>query len=382
MRSVYIHVPFCARRCDYCDFATWTDRHHLTDAYVDACITQIRAEVREPVNSVFFGGGTPTLVPAGRIVEMLDAIPLAPGAEVTVETNPETIDAASAIELAEAGVTRMSVGMQSGVPHVLESLGRRHDPATVALAVAAIRDAGIAHCNVDLIYGADRESLADWEISLNAALALPIDHISAYALTIEPGTPLATLVSAGERAEADDDAQADKYLLAEDRLSAAGFQNYEISNWAKPGGTCAHNLGYWQGGTVIPIGCAAHGYDGTRRMWTVRTPDRFIECIRDNRSPIAGEEVLTDHQRARERLMLELRTGAGTQVPATETLDTLVYDGLLVPVRGAPGTYQLTVRGKLLANAVTIELLDAFDRAANESGDLAGENLTLRPVSS
>lgn len=382
MRSVYAHIPFCAHRCDYCDFATWTDRHHLIDAYVEACITHIRSEVREPVNSVFFGGGTPTLLPAARIAQMLDAIPLAPHAEVTVETNPETIDAASARELAEAGVTRMSVGMQSGVQHVLESLGRRHDPAAVERAVVAIRNAGIVHCNVDLIYGADRESIADWEASLTAALALPIDHLSAYALTIEPGTPLAALVSAGERAEADDDMQADKYLLAEERLSAAGFQNYEISNWARPGGACVHNLAYWQGGTVIPIGCAAHGYDGTRRMWTVRTPDRFIECIRSGASPIAGEEVLDHEQRARERLMLELRTSEGAQVSPSETLDTLVRDELVVPVRGAAGKYQLTTRGKLLANAVTITLLEAWDHAEGARGVLAEENRPVRPVTS
>lgn len=209
---------------------------------------------------------------------------------------------------------------------------------------------------------------------LDAALALPIDHISAYALTIEAGTPLAALVTGGAREVADDDLQADKYLLAESKLSGAGYENYEISNWARAGGVCEHNLAYWTGGTVIPIGCAAHGYDGSRRMWTVRTPDRYIECVQSDTSTIAGEEQLGANGQRRERFMLQLRTRHGAEIPDSDELDEMVGDGFVVPAAQVPGRYVLSTRGKLLANAVTIALLQAWDRA--------GESEATRPVNS
>ncbi|HLF41864.1 MAG TPA: radical SAM family heme chaperone HemW, partial [Acidimicrobiia bacterium] len=261
--GVYVHVPFCARRCDYCDFATWTDRAHLMEAYAAACVADLErhyAAAAPEATSVFFGGGTPSLLPAPLLVSILEAIPRAPGAEVTVECNPDAVDPAKLAAYRAAGVNRLSFGVQSMRRHVLESLGRTHDPAGVGRAVAWARGAGFDNINVDLIYGADGESLDDWQATVDAALALDPAHVSAYALTVEPGTPLHRRIAAGEVAAPDDDDQADKYLAAVERLGAAGLESYEISNWARPGHECRHNLLYWTMGEYQGIGCAAHSH--------------------------------------------------------------------------------------------------------------------------
>ena len=367
--GVYVHVPFCASRCDYCDFATWTDRAHLVDAYVDACVADVerrRARGDLPdATSVFFGGGTPSLLPADRLVRILDAIPRAPGAEVTVECNPDSVDGDKLAVYRAGGVDRVSLGVQSMRSHVLRALGRTHDPANVARAIAAARDAGFARVSVDLIYGVPGETLDDWRATVLDALALGPDHVSAYALTVEPGTPLGRTVAAGERPAPDDDDQADKYLLADDLLASAGFAWYEISNWARPGQECRHNRLYWDGGEYVGIGCAAHGHTAGRRWWNVRTPDRYIDLVSREELVEAGGEFLDPATRADEVFALALRTRCGAPLPvahrARERVHALAADGLVVV---DDGRIRLTTRGRLLASAVTVDLLAAGAAAA------------------
>lgn len=313
--GVYVHIPFCAHRCDYCDFATWTDRSHLMESYAKACIADIRRHFNTgefpAASTVFFGGGTPSLVPAEQLCEILDAIPRAANAEVTVECNPESAEIEKLRAYRDAGVTRLSFGMQSAAPKVLATLGRRHQPDQLNTAVHNARDLGFSHINVDLIYGTAGESMADWEYSLKSAIELPVDHVSAYALTIEQGTPLARRIASGTANSPNDDDQAEKYELADAVLSAVGFEWYEISNWARPDGQCKHNVGYWRQDEYLGIGCAAHGHTDGTRWWNVRTPDRYIQGISENRSVQAGTETLDPVRREGERFALELRTSAG-----------------------------------------------------------------------
>ena len=346
--GVYVHVPFCSTRCDYCAFATWTDRHHLMADYAAACVAELAAADLPPATSVFFGGGTPSLLPAGALTAVLDAVLRHPDAEVTVECNPDTVSAELFAAYRRAGVTRVSIGAQSMVAHVLAGLGRSHRPGAVARAVALAGQAGFASCNVDLIYGGAGESMEDWRRTLRRVLALeprPV-HVSAYALTVEAGTALA----ADPARHPDDDDQADKYLLADGLLGGAGLRSYEISNWAAPGHECRHNLLYWSQGDYRGIGCAAHSHVAGRRWWNVRTPERYIRCVAEGRSPVAAGEVLAEGERRREALQLALRTRRG--VPAA-TLDATGLEGL---VDEAGGRVTLTARGRLLANEVALRL--------------------------
>jgi oxygen-independent coproporphyrinogen-3 oxidase len=365
-----VHIPFCAARCDYCDFATWTDRGHLVDAYVDACVRDIEQRALAPVDTMFFGGGTPSLLAAAQLTRILDAIPRVADAEVTVECNPDSVDVEKFRAYVDAGVTRVSFGVQSMRPHVLLALGRTHDPDNVARAVDAARTAGIERFNVDLIYGTPGETLDDWSATLDAALALGPGHVSAYALTVEPGTPLGKAVAAGERGAPDDDDQAAKYELADDRLSAAGLPWYEVSNWSRPGDECRHNFLYWHGGDYTAIGCAAHGYTAGRRWWNVRTPERYVEAITNGRSAEAGEETLSADARAAEAAVLALRTARGIKLPlpgadpsrVRSCLDDLAAAGL-VHRAGDTGREHviLTRRGRLLGNEAAARLLGAME---------------------
>jgi putative oxygen-independent coproporphyrinogen III oxidase len=357
--GVYVHIPFCATRCDYCDFATWTDRGHLIDDYVDACVLDIQRQMSRtarPATSVFFGGGTPSLIPADGLARILAAIERAEGAEVTVECNPDSVDPDQLGVYTTAGVNRLSFGVQSMQPHVLAELGRTHDPAGVERAVQWARDTGFEHINLDLIYGTPCETIDDWRRTLDGALALGPDHVSAYALTVEPGTPLGQDIAAGGRSAPDDDDQADKYEIADDVLSAAGFEWYEISNWARPGGACRHNLLYWDQGDYLAIGAAAHGHAAGRRWWNLRTPERYLAAIGSGGSAEAGHEVLDAPARVEEALMLAIRTRRGIPVPngAGPVVADLALDGL-VEVTGDRVT--LTRRGRLLASEVTTRLL-------------------------
>lgn len=350
--GVYLHVPFCARRCDYCAFATWTDRGHLVDAYLDALRVELRRAVdagMPPATSVFVGGGTPSLVPAGSLARVLAAIPTRPGAEVTVECNPDTVTDELVATYVGAGVTRLSLGVQSMVPHVLAALGRTHDPANVERAVALAARHGVTEVNLDLIYGAAGESLGDWATTLDATLALGPAHVSAYALTVEAGTPLAS----DPRRHPDDDEQADKYLLAAERLEPAGYRWYEISNWARPGSECRHNLLYWSQGEYRGFGCAAHSHVGGRRWWNVRTPERYVEAVTAGEpAEAAGEELDSDRRRL-EGLQLALRTAAGVPAGALPPEDLERFEGL-VERRG--DRLMLTRTGRLLANEVALAL--------------------------
>jgi putative oxygen-independent coproporphyrinogen III oxidase len=371
--GVYVHIPFCSTRCDYCDFATWTDRAHLIDDYVDACVRDVERQSLVPATSVFFGGGTPSLIPARGLTRILDAIDRVRGAEVTVECNPDSIDLEKLRAYHEAGVNRVSFGVQSMRTHVLASLGRTHDPANVERAVESARGAGIDRINLDLIYGTPGESITDWEATLDAALALEPEHISAYALTVEAGTPLGKAVAAGERPAPDDDDQARKYELADDRLVAAGLGWYEISNWARVGEECRHNLLYWAQGDYAAVGCAAHGHASGRRWWNVRTPDRYIDAIAARESPEAADEVLDTATRDGEQVTLAIRTSAGIKLDAfpvdspemSRTLDDLDDAGL---VETGAGRVVLTRRGRLLANDVTARLLVALEQPVAPAG--------------
>ena len=371
--GVYVHIPFCSTRCDYCDFATWTDREHLIDDYVDACVRDVGRQILAPATSVFFGGGTPSLIPAQGLTRILDAIDRVAGAEVTVECNPDSIDLEKLRQYHEAGVNRVSFGVQSMRAHVLASLGRTHDPANVEHAVESARAAGFDRINLDVIYGTPGESVADWEATLDAALALEPEHVSAYALTVEAGTPLGKAVAAGERPAPDDDDQARKYELADDRFAAAGLGWYEISNWARPGGECRHNLLYWAQGDYAAVGCAAHGHTSGRRWWNVRTPDRYIAAIAAGESAESADEVLDAATREGEWLTLGIRTSGGIKLDAlpvdspgvAQTLDDLDHAGLL---DSRAGRVVLTRRGRLLANEVTARLLLALEQPVAPAG--------------
>jgi putative oxygen-independent coproporphyrinogen III oxidase len=344
--GVYVHVPFCTRRCDYCAFATWDDRPHLIADYAAALVADISRTEVPPATSVFFGGGTPSLLTPAQLDDVLGAIELAPGAEVSVECNPDTLDLAKLRGYRDAGVTRISLGVQSMVPHVLAVLGREHDPANVERSVDALRAAGFTTWNMDLIYGSVGESVDDWRATLDAALALEPPHVSAYGLTVEAGTPLA----ADPDRHPDDDDQAEKYELADDRFAAAGLANYEVSNWAQPGHECRHNRLYWDQGDYRGFGCAAHSHAAGRRWWNVRTPERYIGLVRDGEPTEAAGETLGAEERELEGLQLQLRTREG--VPAG-ALDADSLEGLVVP---SGDHLVLTRRGRLLANEVSLRL--------------------------
>lgn len=350
--GVYLHIPFCSKRCDYCAFATFTDRHHLTASYLDALRTDIRRTIdlgMPLATSVFIGGGTPTMVPAQELVAVLGKIPLAPHAEVTVECNPDNVTLEMMRTFREGGVNRVSIGVQSTVPHVLASLGRTHNPDNIKRSVEAVREAGFTTFNLDIIYGAAGETLDDWRKTVNDVVALDPPHVSAYGLTVESNTPLA----AQPHRHPDDDDQADKYELIDDAFAKSGLVNYEISNWARPGHECVHNYLYWLQGNYDGFGCAAHGHKDGRRWWNVRTPDRYIELVNAGDSPESASEILDDETRALEALQLLLRTNEGVPADAFGPDDREFMQGMLEP-RG--DRLVLTRAGRLMANEVSIRL--------------------------
>lgn len=371
--GVYLHVPFCRVRCGYCDFNTYTatELHGARqDQYADTLLREIELSVdvlaragapRREASTVFFGGGTPTLLPAGDLGRMLsgvrDAFGLAPDAEVTVEANPDTVTPAVVEELAAAGVTRMSIGMQSAVPHVLAALERTHDPANIASAVAAARDAGLA-VSLDLIYGAPGESLGDWRRSIDTALAHEPDHLSAYALIIEDGTKLARQIRRGEVPAPDDDLQADMYELADAALAAAGYEWYEVSNWSRGRAQRSrHNLAYWRGQDWWGYGPGAHSHIAGLRWWNVKHPAAYAQRLAQGESPAAGRELLDAQVRGVERLLLESRIREGVAVevvPASQrsAIAGLIADGLIDGAAAIRGRIVLTLQGRLLADAV------------------------------
>ncbi len=379
--GVYLHVPFCRVRCGYCDFNTYTAselRGARQDAYADTLLREVELSVPvlsaagavRPAHTVFFGGGTPTLLPPGDLGRMLDgvrrAFGLVPGAEVTVEANPDTVTDAAAAELAASGVTRLSIGMQSAVPHVLAALDRTHEPANVAQAVAAARRAGL-DVSVDLIYGTPGESLADWRASLEAALTLQPDHVSAYALIVEDGTALARRIRRGELAAPDDDLQADMYELADGLLGGAGYDWYEVSNWARGDAhRSRHNLGYWQGADWWGYGPGAHSHIAGVRWWNVKHPAAYAQRLADGATPAAARERPDARARTLENVLLRSRIREGIavgQLPAGHrpAVAQLIADGLIDGAQAVRGRVVLTLRGRLLADAVVRALTSDVD---------------------
>ncbi|MGA6127810.1 MULTISPECIES: radical SAM family heme chaperone HemW [unclassified Microbacterium] len=376
--GVYLHVPFCRVRCGYCDFNTYTAtelRGARQDAYADEVLREIAISRRvlaergplRPAQTVFFGGGTPTLLPPGDLARMLDgvreAFGLADGAEVTVEANPDTMTDAVAETLAAAGVTRLSIGMQSAVPHVLAALDRTHDPANIATAVAAARSAGLA-VSLDLIYGAPGESLEDWRTSLETATALAPDHVSAYALIVEDGTKLERQIRRGEVPAPDDDLQADMYELADELLAAAGYGWYEVSNWAtNRAQRSRHNLSYWRGQDWWGYGPGAHSHIGGLRWWNVKHPAAYAQRLAAGQSPAAGRERPDAEARRLEDILLRSRIVDGVAVDEAtvagrRNVASLIADGLVDGAAAVHGTIVLTRRGRLLADAVVRALTE------------------------
>lgn len=347
--GVYVHIPFCASKCDYCAFATWTDRHHLTDAYLAALHTEIGRAIAGgmPVaSSIFVGGGTPSMVDGAELGAVIAAIPVSSGAEITVECNPDNVTVELFRQYVDAGVNRVSLGVQSMATHVLGTLGRRHDQRNVERAVEAVQAVGLASFNLDVIYGAAGESVADWEHTVRSIVALDPPHVSAYALTIEAGTPLAEQPDR----HPDDDDQADKYELADDLLIAAGLENYEISNWARPGHECRHNVLYWRQQDYRGFGCAAHSHHDGRRWWNVRTPDRYIDLVAGDESTEAAGESLDEPTRRFERMELLLRMRDGVPI------DALDGDQLPGLVERRDDRWVLTRSGRLMANDISTRL--------------------------
>ena len=375
--SFYVHVPYCASRCGYCDFNTYTaaelgatasQASYSRDAIAEIDLARrVLGDTELPVQTVFFGGGTPTLLAAADLAAMLARIDqrfgLAPGAEVSIEANPESVDMAKLVALREAGFTRISFGMQSARPHVLAVLERRHTVGAPEQRVAQARAAGFEHVNLDLIYGTPGESDDDWRASLEAAVAAGPDHVSAYALTVEPGTRLAARVGRGEVAVPDDDVLADRYLIAEELLSAAGFGWYEISNWARPGAACRHNLVYWRSDDWWGIGPGAHSHVGGLRWWNVKHPGAYAERLATGASPAHAREYLDATSRRMERIMLGVRLAEGLDAAELDERGAaaarLEADaGLVDPAALARGTVVLTLAGRLLADGVARHLLD------------------------
>jgi oxygen-independent coproporphyrinogen-3 oxidase len=376
--GLYVHVPFCASRCGYCDFNTYTFAE-LSGAsgpadWLEAVLAELRLAVRvlgpaiRPVRTVFIGGGTPTLLAPDALPTVLAAVRqelgLAPDAEVTVEANPESSDAEKLHRLRAAGVNRISFGMQSAVPQVLAALDRRHTPGRVDQAIADARAAGIEQVSLDLIYGAPGERDADWAASLDRAIALAPDHISAYALVVEGGTRLARQVRRGEIDPVDDDVLADRYELADDRLASAGYRWYEVSNWARrPDAACRHNLGYWRSTDWWGLGPGAHSHVGGVRWWNVRAPAAYAARLAQGRSPAQAREVLDPQTRAMEEILLRIRLAEGLPVERLSArARVLAADqaarGLLEPGALESGRAVLTRRGRLLADAVVRDLID------------------------
>ncbi len=377
----YLHIPFCKVRCGYCDFNTYTSselRGVTQNSFLDNLLAEIRFSrdvlanlsiADREFSTVFFGGGTPTQLEAAQLAQTLRALAaefgVASGAEVTTEANPDTVDERYLATLAEAGFTRVSIGMQSAVNSVLKTLDRTHNPDNVAKAVSAAKAAGL-QVSLDLIYGTPRETLVDWRESLETAIALEPDHISAYSLIVEDGTKLARQIRSGELEQPSDDDHADKYELADSFLSSAGFEWYEVSNWSTDKSfRSAHNLAYWQSNDWWGFGPGAHSHVGGTRWWNVKHPAAYAERIANGQSPALAREVLDDATRATERVLLELRVRQGLPIDYLKTLNPevakpisqFIAEGMVDAANALAGQLTLTLKGRLLADSVVRQLL-------------------------
>ena len=365
--GVYVHIPFCRHRCHYCDFNTYEGLDALFEPYVGALVADIArwAGDSSPASSVFFGGGTPSLLAPEQLGRILEAVRLRTGivsdAEITIEVNPETVDEASFAALLEAGFNRFSVGVQSLAPPVLEALGRTHSAGTALDALAAARRAGASDLNADLIYGSPWERPGDWVRSLEGVIAAGTDHVSAYALTIEEGTPLHTLVATGRVNDVDGDVQAERHGVADEYLRAAGFERYETSNWARPGRASRHNVLYWSGGNYAGFGAGAHAHMDGRRWWSERLPRDFISAVERGDTTESGYEQLDDSQRGPEALMLGLRLTSGVDLAELARLH-----GEAFLVERAPRIEELVQLGSLERYGSWLRLTERSTMVGND----------------
>ena len=377
--AFYIHIPYCVKRCGYCDFNTYTPAElkistgleQISNSYIDLLLQEIDS-VREQivgeitVPSIFFGGGTPSLMQPndiGRVISKIKTefdLPL--NSEITLECNPDTVTKDSLENFKKVGINRVSFGMQSAVPHVLATLDRTHKPENLAQATTWANEVGISEISVDLIYGTPGESITDWQTSIDSALALPITHISAYALIIEEGTKLAAQIKRGEVPEVDDDLVADKYLIADKAFKEAGFEWYELSNWSKPGSESKHNMAYWNGDNWWGAGPGAHSHLDGKRFWNVKHPNLYKERIQNKQTAVADSEVLKKDQIESERLMLLLRLPSGiekqtlNQIQLSE-LSEFVESGHLDRANWNQGRASLTLNGRLIADRILRKIL-------------------------
>ena len=377
--AFYIHIPYCIKRCGYCDFNTYTpaelqitsELKDISNSYIDLLISEIksaRIEVGESavIPSIFFGGGTPSLMQAsdiGRVISTIkDQFNLAKDAEITLETNPDTVTKEKLAQFLAAGVNRLSFGMQSAVPHVLATLDRTHNPDNLPQVTKWAKEVGFKEISVDLIYGTPGESKEDWQRSIDAALSLPITHISAYALIVEEGTKLAAQIKRGEVANVDDDLSADKYIMADQAFTSAGFNWYELSNWAKPNSQSRHNIFYWLGKNWWGAGPGAHSHLNGKRFWNVKHPNLYKERIIKGESAVAEFENLESIQIESERLMLSIRLPSGVEKSTLndkQILDLAGYveSGHLDQANWNLGRATLTLDGRLIADRILREIL-------------------------
>jgi oxygen-independent coproporphyrinogen-3 oxidase len=376
--SFYVHIPYCVKRCGYCDFNTYTPAElkisdglsQISNSYIDLVIAEIQqaklAVGEATVPTIFFGGGTPSLMEptdiARVITKIKNSFKLSEDCEITLETNPDTVDKQKLTAFKSAGINRISIGMQSAVPHVLSTLDRTHNPQNLPQVTQWASEVGFKDISVDLIYGTPGESLADWQLSIDAALALPINHISAYALIVEDGTKLANAIKRGEIENVDDDLMAEKYLLADQAFTAAGFTWYELSNWSKSGGQSEHNIAYWMNKNWWGVGPGAHSHLNGLRWWNVKHPNLYKSKISGNESPKLDQEMLEPMQIESERLMLSIRLPSGISKDSlsseqVKTLEPYLDSGALDLDKWGAGSVSLSLTGRLIADRIVREIL-------------------------
>ena len=376
--SFYIHIPYCIRRCGYCDFNTYTPSElkdgeasvaKVSQGYVDAAIIEINQAFAffddknqlRPIETIFFGGGTPTLLPAVDLARILDELRekfgFSENIEITTEANPDSVSAVDLKNLRTAGMNRVSFGMQSAKTHVLATLDRTHNPARVSEVVNEAIEAGFEHVSLDLIYGVPGESIDDWKESVNTALSLPIDHLSAYALIVEEGTKLGAQVRRGDVVMPPDDETADKYLLVDDLATKAGMDWYEVSNWSLTGGEARHNIAYWHSNDWWGIGAGAHSHVQGVRWWNVKHPTTYISKLISGESPMLENETLTKEQKRFEEILLRIRLSSGlpldffTQAELA-ILNSYLAQGHLEEKAWQSGQLKLSISGRLLADQI------------------------------
>jgi oxygen-independent coproporphyrinogen-3 oxidase len=377
--SFYVHIPYCVRRCGYCDFNTYTPGElqagsdsvaGASQGYIEAVlgeITQAHQELgRREISTIFFGGGTPTLLPANHLGQVLGELStrfgLSKDCEITTEANPDSVTAASLSQLREVGFNRISFGVQSVKSHVLKVLDRTHDARRVGEVVRLARATGFESISVDLIYGTPGESIADFDESLTYALALPIDHLSAYALIVEQGTKFGAAVKRGDVVMPDDDETAEKYQLLDDRMHDAGFEWYELSNWSKAGHECRHNRAYWVSADWWGLGAGAHSHLNGKRWWNHKHPKSYIDAITSKQPPASETETLTHDEKLIESLMLRIRMRSGIDLSEVDrsqraVLDSFLERGLFDTQQWQDGRIVLSLKGRLLADQVVRELV-------------------------